>query len=189
MRSLIDSFISQSTGSGNDTDLSLVVDIARHDTNLTFSGLNDSGAVGSNKASGTLTSHHLFNAYHIHGGNSFSDANNKGDLTGDSFFDSSGSTERRNVDHGSFSLSFLDSFRQLSENGESKMHRASLARVSSSNNFSSVSNSLFRVEGSVFTGETLDENFSVLVDEHLGHSLFSICEASCRGGNHRVDLG
>lgn len=66
---------------------------------------------------------------------------------------------------------------------------ASLARVSSSNNFGTVSNSLFRVEGSVFTGETLDENFGVLVNEHLGHSLFSICEASCGGGHHRVDLG
>lgn len=99
MRSLIDSFVSQSTGSGNDTDLSLVVNITGHDTNFAFSGLNNSGAVGSNKACGTLTSHHLLNAYHIHSGNSFSDANNKWDFTVDGFFDSSGGTERRDVDN------------------------------------------------------------------------------------------
>jgi len=47
------------------------------------------------------------------------------------------------------------------------MHSASLSFVDSTNNLGSVFNGLFGMEGSVFTGHSLDENLSVFIDENV----------------------
>lgn len=48
--SLSDSLVSQSTGARNDSDLSLLVDIAGHDTDLALLGLDNTGAVGADQS-------------------------------------------------------------------------------------------------------------------------------------------
>ena len=49
-RSLVDSLVGQSTGAGNDTNLALAVDVAGHDADLAFTGLDNTGAVRSDKS-------------------------------------------------------------------------------------------------------------------------------------------
>lgn len=56
LRCLVDSLISQGAGTRHNSNLSLVVDVARHDSNPAFFGLDDAGAVRSNQASFALGS-------------------------------------------------------------------------------------------------------------------------------------
>lgn len=48
---LVHSLVSEGAGSRHDADLPLLVDVARHDSDLTFLWLDDSRAVGSDQSS------------------------------------------------------------------------------------------------------------------------------------------
>lgn len=56
LRCLVDSLVSQGAGTRHNTDLSLVVDVAWHNSNPAFTGLDDARAVRSNQASFALGS-------------------------------------------------------------------------------------------------------------------------------------
>ena len=43
---MVDCFVGQGPGPGDDADFAVLVDVAGHDSDLAFVGLNDSGAVG-----------------------------------------------------------------------------------------------------------------------------------------------
>jgi len=123
-RCLVDGLVSQSTGAGNDSDLSDLMDVAGHNSDLasvTVSGLNDSGTVRANKSSLGLRTHNRFHSDHIESGDTFSNADNKGDLSLNSFEDSSSSEWRGNVDDGSFGSSLSHAFSDIGEDGETKM--------------------------------------------------------------------
>ena len=163
------------------------MNISRHNSDFAFSGLDNSRAVRSNKTSCALSFHHLFNSHHIKSRNSLSNTNNKWDFGSDSFFNGCTCSEGRYINNWSFSMSLLDRFNHSSEDWESKMRLASFARIGATNDVCSISNSLFGVEGSVFTSESLHKNFRVSINKNLRHSFVSICKTSC--SKHRICFG
>ena len=49
LRGLVNGFVGQSAGAGNNTNLSLLVDVAGHDADLALARLDDARAVGANQ--------------------------------------------------------------------------------------------------------------------------------------------
>jgi len=104
---LIHSFVSQSSRTRHYTNLSFLMDIARHNSDFAFSRLDNSRAVGANQTGFALGAHHLLNANHVESGNSLSDAHHQGDFTGYGFFNGSSSAEGRYVDNRCFGVGFF----------------------------------------------------------------------------------
>jgi hypothetical protein len=63
------------------------VDEAWHDADLALAGSDYAGAIGSYQAGLRLCLKHVCYADHVVLGNAFGDADNEGDFSGDSFFD------------------------------------------------------------------------------------------------------
>merc|ERR1712195_289385 len=83
-RCLVNSLISQSTRAGYNSNLSLLMDVAGHNSDLasvTVSRLNNSGAVRTDKSGLVLRTHNRFHSDHIESGDTFGNANNEGDLS------------------------------------------------------------------------------------------------------------
>ena len=104
---LVDSLVGQSTRAGNNTDLSLRVDVARHDTDLALARLDDSWAVRADQARFVLRPHYGFDLDHVEGGDSLSDADNEFHLGLNSLKDRISSEGRGHVDDRSIGTSGL----------------------------------------------------------------------------------
>jgi len=100
---LVNSLVGQSTRAGHDTDFTLRVDVTRHDTDLAFARLDDTGTVRANQARLVLRLHDRFDLDHIESGNTLSDADNEIHLCLNSFEDSISGEGRRNINDGSLS--------------------------------------------------------------------------------------
>jgi len=146
------------------------MDIARHDADLTFSRLNDAGAVRANKSSFGLRLHNGLHLNHIQSGNTFSDANNKVHFSFDSFKNSISGKRRRNVKNRSLSSSFLLSFSHIFKDGKTQVLCTSLAMVNTTDHVGAISNSAFSVESTVLASHTLADDLGVLVDKDVGFS-------------------
>lgn len=104
---LVDSFVSEGSGSRDDTDLSSLVDVTGHDTDLTLLGGDDAGAVGADKSGLVLLDQCGFDSDHILGRNTFSDADGEGNFGFDGIEDGVGSELGWDVDDGSVGTSSL----------------------------------------------------------------------------------
>ena len=127
------------------------MDISWHDTNLALARLDDTWAVRSNKTSLALRLHDRLNLDHIEGGDTLCDTDNKIHFGLNSFKDSISCKRRRNIDDGGFGVSGGLGLGYRSEDGETKMLSSSLALVDTSDNFSTVCESLLGMEGTLNT--------------------------------------
>ena len=148
---MIDCFVSQGTGTGNNTDLTFGVNIAWHDTNLAFARLDDTWAVRSNEASLALRLHNRFDLDHVESRNALCDADNKIHFSFDGFQNGISCERRRNVNNRSFGVSSSLSLSDRAENGKAEMLSSSLAFVYTTNNLGSIGKSLFGMESSLDT--------------------------------------
>ena len=83
---MVNRFVSQGTGTGNDTNFTQHVDVAGHDTNFALTGSDDTWAVRTNQTQ-TFLSNVFFNVQHIQNGNTFSDTHDQGNTCISSFQD------------------------------------------------------------------------------------------------------
>lgn len=146
---LVNSLVGEGAGAGDNADLSLGVDVAGHNTDLALTGLDDTGAVGSNQTGFGLRLHNRLDLDHVEGRNSLSNAHNEVHLSLDGLKDSVGSERWRHVDNGGISTSLLLCVSDVSEDRKSEMLRASLFVIDTANHLSSVGNCLLSVESAL----------------------------------------
>jgi hypothetical protein len=148
--SLVDGLVGQSSGSGDNSNFTLLMDVTWHDTNLAFTWLNNSWAVWPNKSSLALRVQNRFNLNHVEGWDSFCDADDEIDLSFYGFENGLSSEWGWDVDDGSLGSSGSLSLDNRSENWESEMLGSSLSLVDSSNNVGSVFEGCLSMEGSLY---------------------------------------
>mmetsp|Transcript_22445 Transcript_22445/g.39819 ORF Transcript_22445/g.39819 Transcript_22445/m.39819 type:complete len:372 (+) Transcript_22445:906-2021(+) len=165
---LEDGLVGEGTGTRNDTDTSGSVDVTGHDTDLAFSGLNDTGAVGADKAGPGLLAHDLLDLDHVVLGNTLSDADNEVNLSLDSIDDGRGSERRGDIDDASSGTSGGLGLLNGVEDRETEVGAATLLGGNTTNHLSAIGNSLLGVEGTVLASKTLANNLGGLIDENSG---------------------
>jgi hypothetical protein len=194
VRGLVDCFVCEGAGAGDDADLSLRVDVTGHDADLALSGLDDAGAVGANEARLALALHDCLNFNHIQGGDSFSDTHDEVHFGLNSLKDGVGGEGRRHVQHGRVGSGGLLGFGGILEDGESEVLGASLLGVDSADHVGAVRDCLLGVEGSlqswlvrggevayVLSGHALADDLCVFVNEDVGLGAFGVDAALAHG--------
>jgi len=146
---LVNSLVSEGSGAGDNTDLTLLVNVARHDSDFALAGLDDTGAVRSDKAGLVLGLHDRLDLDHVEGGDALCDADNEIHLGLDGFQDGVGSEGRGDVDDGSFGASCGLGLGDGAEDGKSEVSGAGLAFVHSTNHLSAVGEGLLGVESTL----------------------------------------
>lgn len=174
LRGLVDGLVREGTGARDDTNLSLLMNVTRHDTNLAFAGLDNTGAVRTDESSLALRAHDSLDLDHVEGRDTLSDADDEVHLGFDGLKNGVGSKRRRNINDGGLSISHFLALGEGSEDGETEMLGAALSLVDATNNLGAVGNRLLSMEGTVLTSHTLDEDLGVLVDEHVRLSLLRV---------------
>lgn len=149
LRGLVDGLVREGTRARNDTNLSLLMNVTGHDTNLAFTRLNDTGAVRTYESRLALGAHNGFDLDHVEGGDTLSDADDEVHLGFDSLKNGVGSKRWRNVDDGSLSISRLLGLGEGGEHGETEMNGTALSLVDTANDLGAVGNGLFSMEGTL----------------------------------------
>ena len=147
---LVDSLVGEGTGAGHDTNFTFGVDVARHNTDLALTRLDDTWAVRSNQTGLVLGLHDGLDLDHVKSGNAFSDADNEVHLGLNGFQNGVSSEGGRNVDDGSFGISSGLGIADGAKDGESEVLGASLAGVDSTNDLGAVGQRLLSVESSLY---------------------------------------
>ena len=111
---LVDGFVGEGTGTRDNTNLTLLVNIAGHDTDLALTRLDDTRTVGTDQARLGLALHDVLHAEHIMLRNTFGDTNDQGNFSSDSFENSTSSTRRRDVNDGGIGISSFLSLHVIS---------------------------------------------------------------------------
>jgi hypothetical protein len=180
----VDGFVSQSTRSGDNTDLSSLVDVTGHDTDLALLRRDDTRAVGTDESGLVLLDESRLDTDHILGGDTFSNANGKRNFGFDGVKDGVGSEFWGNVDHGSVGASSLSSISNGVKNRDTKMFLATFAGSDTTDDLCTVSNGLLRVVGTLLSGEALNDDLSVSADLEV----WSRSVVNQRSGNMSGDV-
>lgn len=161
---LVDGLVGQSSGSRHDSDLSLLVNVAGHDTNLAFLRLDNSGAVGADQSGLALRKKPVLDANHVVLGNSLGNADSQGDLSIQGLFDGLCGERRRHEDHGGGGTSLVHSLLDAVEDGLVEVSLTALSGSDSTNEVGAILDGLAGVEGSLLAGEALADDLRVLTD-------------------------
>ena len=143
---LVDSLVGEGARATDNTDFTLGVDVAWHNSDLALTWLDDTWAVWSDQASFVLGLHDRFYLDHIQSGDTFGDAHDKVHLSLDSLKNGVGGEGGRHVDHGGLGVSGGLRLSDGAEDGETEMLTACLALVNTTNNLGAVGKSLFSME-------------------------------------------
>ena len=90
LRGLVDGFVGEGAGPGDDTDAAPFVDEAWHDADFALPRGDDARAVGAHESSFPLRFEDVCDPDHVVLGDAFSDADDEGHFGGDGFFDAGG---------------------------------------------------------------------------------------------------
>ncbi len=121
---LVHGLISEGTRAGDDTNAAGLVDVGGHDTDLAFAGLDDAGAVRSDEAGLVLANEAVLHKDHVGLGDTFSDADNEGNLSINGLHDSSGGAGRGHVDDSGVGAGLVTALLDAVEDGETKVSGA-----------------------------------------------------------------
>lgn len=176
---LVNGLVGEGTGSRNDTDSASLVDGRGHDTDLALAGGDDTGTVGADKSGLGLGLEHVNNSDHVVLGDTLSDTDNEGELGRDSLLDRGGGKRRGDEDGGGVASGLLHGLGNGAEDGEVEMGLASLLGVGTTDDLGAVVDGLLGVEGTLLTGETLEQDLGVAVDLQVLDGV-SIASGGCR---------
>ena len=126
------------------------MDVAGHDANLAFAGLDDTGAVRSNKSGLILSLEDRLDSDHIQSGNTLSDADDKFNFRLNSLLNGVGSEWRGDINDGSFASGVFLGFTDSAEHGQVQVSGSGLSVVDTTNHLRSVGDSLLSVESTLF---------------------------------------
>src|SRR5690554_459289 len=177
---LLDRFIGQGAGAGYDTNLTFLVDMARHDADLALVRSDQARAVRTNHAN-AFTINVFFGVQHVDGRDSFSDTNDQLN-TGIGGFDDGVFTERsRYVDNRGLCTGLLYCLTHGVEHGHAQVLSAAFTGAYTTNHLGTVGNGLLRVESTLCAGKALTDNLGVFVDQdahYLPPAALTTCSAA-----------
>ncbi|QBM89238.1 hypothetical protein METSCH_D03020 [Metschnikowia aff. pulcherrima] len=162
LRGLSHGLVGQSTRSRNDTDLTSLVDVRGHDTDLTLVRRNQTRAVGAHQSGFQLRLQDLCNAHHVMLWDTLSDGHGERNLGLDGLLNRLGGNRWRDENTSRAGASLLHRVFHAGENGTVQVLGAGLLWVGTTHNLRAVGNRLLGVERGLFAGETLIDHFRVL---------------------------
>ena len=146
---LVNSFVCQGSWSWDNTNLSLLMNIAGHDTDFAFSWFDDTWAIWTNKSSLVLWLHDWFNLDHIKSWDSLSNTHYKFHLSLNCFQNGISSEWWWYIDDWSFSWCGFLGLGNVTEDWESQMNGSLLPLINTTNYISTIFNWFFRMEGTL----------------------------------------
>mmetsp|Transcript_18497 Transcript_18497/g.23443 ORF Transcript_18497/g.23443 Transcript_18497/m.23443 type:complete len:282 (-) Transcript_18497:2-847(-) len=160
---LCNSFVCQSSRSRDNTDFSWLVNMTRHNSDLTSIWFNDSWAVWTDKTSFILLHQSILDLNHILLRNSFCNANYEFDFSFQSFHDSFCCEWSWNIDDRSIGTSLGHSFFNRIEHRKIQVSLSSFSWRNTTHHLSSIINSLLTMESSLFSCESLTNYFRICI--------------------------
>nr|GME07389.1 Uncharacterised protein [Ipomoea batatas] len=157
---LLNGFIGQGTGTRNDTDTARLVNVARHDADLTFARSDHTRAVWPDHAHACFIQLHL-HGQHIQRWDAFGDGDDQLDTCIDSFQDTVFAERSWHIDDGCGRACGFNGFTHGVEHRQAQMGGAAFARCYAANQLRAVCQRLLRVESSLSAGESLANDFGV----------------------------
>ncbi len=160
---LLNRFIGQRTGTGNNTHFTRLVNVARHDADFTFARGDNAWAVRADHAYASFIQFH-FHGQHIQRWDTFGDGDDQFDACINRFQNGIFTKRCRNVDNGGSCAGRFYRFTYGVEHREAQMRGAAFARCNATDHLRTVSNRLFRVECPLATGEALADNLGIFIN-------------------------
>ena len=140
------------------------MNVTGHDTDFALARCDDTRAVWTDKTSFVLLDQGGLDADHVLGGDALGDADGETDLGLHGVNDGLGGEGRWDVDDGGIGIGRLLGLGDGVEDGQVQLGvlLASLLWRHTTNYLCSISDGLFRVESSLFTSETLNNNLNII---------------------------
>mmetsp|Transcript_641 Transcript_641/g.1521 ORF Transcript_641/g.1521 Transcript_641/m.1521 type:complete len:273 (-) Transcript_641:133-951(-) len=164
---LVNSLVRQGSTSRYHTNLSGLVNVSGHDSNLAFTRLDDSGAVWTDQSGRRLLSKGVFDSSHILLRNTFSDCNHQWDLGFDRIHDCLSAKRGGDVNDRRIWFDGLFCFHDRIKDGEAEVFLPALFGGYSTHHIRSIFYCLGGVKRSLLSGKALTNNFCVLIDPHI----------------------
>ncbi|MNZ20484.1 hypothetical protein D3C78_375390 [compost metagenome] len=177
VRGLLDRFVGQGAGAGDDAHLARLVDVARHDADLALTRSDDTRAVRPNHAHAGFLQLHL-DLQHVQGRDAFGDGDDELDASVDGFQDGVLAERGRHIDDGGGGAGGFHGVTNGVEHRQAEVSGAALARGHAADHLGTVGNRLFGVEGTLTAGEALADHLGVFVDQNA-HYLASAALTTC----------
>ena len=165
LHDLVRCFIGERSGLRHDTHLAFLEHEAGHDAHLAFVCGDHAGAVGADKGA-AFAADVLAGGHHVLHGNALGDAHDHLDACFSGFHDGIGGEGRWNEDDADVSSGGLNRITHRLEHRTIEVFLAAFARGDTTDHVGAVLDHLGGVEGTLATGETLDDDLAVLVDEY-----------------------
>src|SRR5665213_3856779 len=142
------------------------MNVPGHDADLALAGSDDAGTVGSNQARARVRLQIFPGLDHVVDGDAFGDADDQGESGVGGFHDSVGCVGRRHEDDGRVGAGGFHALGDGVEYRAVEMFLAAFSRRNAAYYASTIADGLLRMEGAFFTGESLDQQACVAVDEN-----------------------
>ena len=155
---MVGGFVGQGSGFRNNTNFALFEYKAGHNTHFGLVGGNHAGAVGANQANSALFNVGL-GLHHVRNRNALGDAHDDLDSGVRSFHDSVGGKCGRNKNDRNVCTRSRNCIAHGIEYGAVEVGLATFAWRNSAHHVRAVGDHLLGMEASLFTSETLDDNF------------------------------
>src|SRR5690348_8679085 len=165
LRELINSFVSQSPGTGNDSDVPLLVNASGHDADFALAWRYDPWAIRSDQPR-TLSLQIFPRANHVHCGNAFSDTDNQWHAGIGSFHDRICRKWRGHEYDGHVGPGFAHGLFNSVKDVPTFMRCATFARRHATDNLGSVFGTAFSVKRALTSGNALDNETCLLVNKY-----------------------
>src|SRR5579864_233638 len=156
--------VGQRAAAADDTDISLLVNTARHDSDLALAGRNDARAIRTDQAR-FLEVDSRCDANHVEDRNAFGDADDQGKARVGCFQNGIRSIWRRNENDGGVSTGRFGGLGDGVEDGPLKMFCAAFTWSDSAHDVGAIFDHLLGMKSSLAASEALNDQASFLVDQ------------------------
>src|SRR5690606_4785595 len=163
---LLHGLIGQRARARHDRDLARHVDVARHDADLALARGDDARAVRAHQHDVVITGQHVLDPQHVQHRDALGDGDDDLDARVGRLQDRVGRVRRRHVDDGRVDAGLDDGIGDGVEHRQAQVLGAALARRHAAHDLGAVLDHLLGVEGALGTGEALDDDLGVLVDQN-----------------------
>mmetsp|Transcript_4611 Transcript_4611/g.6746 ORF Transcript_4611/g.6746 Transcript_4611/m.6746 type:complete len:257 (-) Transcript_4611:147-917(-) len=167
-RSLMYGLVGERPTAGYHANFTWSVDVSWHDTDLAFTGFDDSRAVWSDQTGLVLSLEHVLYAGHVLLGYTLGNGHNERDFRFNCIHDGLGAEWGWNVNHRGVGLHAFHSFCNRVEDGQAQMFLSALLRGDSAHHLGSVCYGLLTVKCSLFAGKALTNHARIFIDPHFG---------------------
>src|SRR5262245_46975131 len=164
LRQLADRFIRERARTRYHADVSLLVDMARHDADLALAGRDHAGAVRPDEPCRPALQE-FPRLHHIDGGNPLGDADHQRQARIRRFHDGVGGKRRRNENDGRIGASRLHGRIHGIEDGPVRVGRAALSGSHTADYVRAVGDRLKRVKRALLSRKALHDEACILIDE------------------------